>query len=84
MIPAVESAYKVDSSRDSRAIAGLSMGGAESLFTGLNRLDKFSWVSAFSAGGLGDDLRRQFSSTRAKPPTSNSICCGLPAEPKIA
>jgi enterochelin esterase-like enzyme len=60
VIPAVERAYKVDSSRDSRAIAGLSMGGAESLFTGLNRLDKFSWVSAFSAGGLGDDLAASF------------------------
>jgi enterochelin esterase family protein len=60
VIPAVERAYKVDSSRDSRAIAGLSMGGAESLFTGLNRLDKFSWVLAFSAGGLGDDLTASF------------------------
>jgi enterochelin esterase-like enzyme len=60
VIPAVERAYKVDSSRDSRAIAGLSMGGAESLFTGLNRLDKFSWVSAFSSGGLGDDIAASF------------------------
>ncbi len=60
VIPAVERAYKVDSSRDSRAIAGLSMGGAESLFTGLNRLDKFSWVSAFSSGGLGEDFAANF------------------------
>jgi enterochelin esterase family protein len=60
VIPAVESSYKVDSSRDARAIAGLSMGGAESLFTGLNRLDKFSWVSAFSSGGLGDDFAASF------------------------
>jgi enterochelin esterase-like enzyme len=60
VIPAVERAYKVDASRDSRAIAGLSMGGAESLFTGLNRLDKFSWVSAFSSGGLGEDLAGSF------------------------
>jgi enterochelin esterase-like enzyme len=60
VIPAVERAYKVDANRDSRAIAGLSMGGAESLFTGLNRLDKFSWVSAFSSGGLGEDLAASF------------------------
>lgn len=60
VIPAVESTYKVDSSRDARAIAGLSMGGAESLFTGLNRLDKFSWVSAFSSGGPGDDFAASF------------------------
>lgn len=60
VIPAVERMYKVDSSRDARAIAGLSMGGSESLLTGLNRLDKFSWVGAFSSGGLSDDLAADF------------------------
>jgi enterochelin esterase family protein len=60
VMPAVEKTYKVDTSRDARAIAGLSMGGAESLLTGLNRLDKFSYVGAFSAGGLGDDFATQF------------------------
>jgi enterochelin esterase family protein len=55
VIPQVERTYKVDRSRDARAIAGLSMGGAESLLTGLQHLDLFSWVGAFSAGGLGDD-----------------------------
>ena len=55
VIPMVEKTYKVDRSRDARAIAGLSMGGAESLLTGLGRLDLFSWVGSFSAGGLGDD-----------------------------
>ena len=60
VMPQVESAYKVDSNRDSRAIAGLSMGGAESLLTGLNRLDKFSWVASFSAGGLNADFAQAF------------------------
>jgi enterochelin esterase family protein len=60
VIPAVDRAYKTDPSRDSRAIAGLSMGGAESLLTGLNRPDKFSWVGAFSAGGLSDDFAADF------------------------
>ena len=60
VIPSVERMYKADSSREARAIAGLSMGGAESLLTGLNRLDKFSWVGAFSSGGLGDDLAAAF------------------------
>jgi enterochelin esterase family protein len=60
VIPAVERSYKVDPNRASRAIAGLSMGGAESLLTGLNRLDQFSWVGAFSAGGLGDDFSAAF------------------------
>lgn len=60
VIPQVERRYKVDSNRDARAIVGLSMGGAESLLTGLNRLDKFSWVGAFSAGGLSDNFAADF------------------------
>lgn len=63
VIPAVERSYRVDTDRSSRAIAGLSMGGAESLLTGLNRLDKFSWVGAFSAGGVGDDFAAAFPQT---------------------
>src|SRR5262249_20113012 len=60
VIPAVERAYKVDSNREARAMAGLSMGGAESLYTGLNRLDKFSWVGAFSSGGLSEEFAANF------------------------
>lgn len=60
IVPRVEKTYKVDSNRNSRAIAGLSMGGAESLLTGLNHLDKFAWVGAFSAGGLGNDPASAF------------------------
>ena len=60
VIPMIEKMYRVQADRDSRAIAGLSMGGAESLLTGLNRLDEFSWVGAFSAGGLGEDFSSDF------------------------
>ncbi len=60
VIPAVDRAYRTDPSRDARAIAGLSMGGSESLLTGLNRPDKFSWVAGFSTGGLGDDFAADF------------------------
>jgi enterochelin esterase-like enzyme len=70
VIPLVERTYKVESNREARAIAGLSMGGAESLLTGVNRLDLFSWVGAFSSGGLGVDYAAAFpqlsSSTNAK------------------
>lgn len=60
VIPMVEKAYKVQANRDSRAIAGLSMGGAESLLTGLNRIDLFGWVGSFSAGGLSNDFAADF------------------------
>jgi enterochelin esterase family protein len=65
VIPQVESAYHVIANRNSRAIAGLSMGGAESLLTGLNHLDGFAWVGSFSAGGLQEDFSAQFPSLDA-------------------
>jgi len=60
VIPQVESTYHVIRNRNSRAIAGLSMGGAESLLTGLNHLDEFAWIGAFSSGGLQEDFSVQF------------------------
>ncbi len=49
VIPFVESAYRVKPGRESRAIAGLSNGGGQSLWAGLRHLDRFGWVGAFSA-----------------------------------
>jgi enterochelin esterase-like enzyme len=60
VIPQVEADYRVIKKRNSRAIAGLSMGGAESLLTGLNHLNEFSWIGSFSAGGFGKDFNRDF------------------------
>ena len=60
VIPQVEKEYRVEKRRDMRAIAGLSMGGAESLYTGLNHLDKFAYVASFSAGGMGEDYEVLF------------------------
>jgi len=66
VMPMVESAYPVSRKREDRAIAGLSMGGSESLLTGLNNIDKFAYVGAFSAGGLYDDYASQFPTLDAK------------------
>lgn len=49
LIPYIEEKYPVISNRESRAIAGLSMGGGQSLNFGLGNLDEFAWVGAFSA-----------------------------------
>jgi enterochelin esterase-like enzyme len=62
VMPQVEQAYRVSQDRNDRAIAGLSMGGAESLYVGLNHLDHFAWVGSFSAGGLGADYSAEFPS----------------------
>jgi enterochelin esterase family protein len=48
VMPAVERAYNVSRNREERAIAGLSMGGAETLYTALNHLDRFAWIGSFS------------------------------------
>jgi enterochelin esterase family protein len=66
VLPQVEKSYRVSRDRKMRAIAGLSMGGAESLHTGLNSLDRFAWIGAFSSGGLGDDFSATFPSLDAK------------------
>ena len=48
VMPRVEKAYNVSRDRNQRAIAGLSMGGAEAIYTGLNNMDRFAWVASFS------------------------------------
>ncbi len=60
VIPAVEKEYRAIKDRNARAIAGLSMGGAESLFTGLNAIDKFAYVGGFSSGGLSNEYAKTF------------------------
>jgi enterochelin esterase family protein len=42
------------------------MGGSESLLTGLNNLDKFAWVGAFSSGGITEDFSKEFPGLDAK------------------
>ncbi|MBS0266452.1 MAG: esterase [Planctomycetes bacterium] len=49
LIPAIESRYSVQGTRDRRALAGLSMGGGQSLNFGLTHLDTFAWVGGFSS-----------------------------------
>lgn len=49
LIPFVEKKYSVLKDREHRALAGLSMGGGQSLNFGLGNLDKFAWVGGFSS-----------------------------------
>jgi len=48
VMPTVEKTYNVSHNREDRAIAGLSMGGAETLYSALNHLDTFAWMGSFS------------------------------------
>ena len=49
LIPYIEKHYPVYTDREHRAIAGLSMGGGQSLNFGLGNLDKFAWIGGFSS-----------------------------------
>lgn len=49
LIPFIESKYPALKDREHRAIAGLSMGGGQSLNFGLGNLDQFAWVGGFSS-----------------------------------
>ncbi len=49
VIPAIESRYSTHTNRESRALAGLSMGGGQSLNFGLTHLDTFAWIGGFSS-----------------------------------
>jgi enterochelin esterase-like enzyme len=49
LIPHIESRYSVEADRERRALAGLSMGGGQSLNFGLANLATFAWVGGFSS-----------------------------------
>lgn len=49
LIPFIEKKYNVLKDSEHRAIAGLSMGGGQSLNFGLGNLDKFAWIGGFSS-----------------------------------
>ena len=50
LIPFIDRTYRTLGDRDHRAIAGLSVGGAQTMYTAFNNLDLFAWVGAFSGG----------------------------------
>ena len=78
-MPLVERAYHVAREPAQRAIAGLSMGGGQSLTIGLSHLDRFAWVGAFSASAPEETVASAF---LANPAAANAklrllwLACG--------
>jgi len=60
IVPFVESSYRAATTADKRAIVGLSMGGGQSLTTGLSHLDTFDWIGGFSSAPPEGDLEKTF------------------------
>lgn len=50
IMPYTESHYRVLTDRAHRAMAGLSMGGMQTLNIGMSHLDKFAYIGVFSSG----------------------------------
>jgi enterochelin esterase-like enzyme len=52
IIPFVEKTYRAETDAKNRALAGLSMGGLQTLYVGLNNTDTFSALGVFSSGWI--------------------------------
>jgi len=52
IIPFVEKNYRAESDSKSRALAGLSMGGIQTLYAGINNTNLFSYLGVFSSGWI--------------------------------
>jgi len=50
LVPFIDARYRTKADRDDRAIAGLSMGGGQTLYAAFNFIDKFAYVGTFSGG----------------------------------
>ncbi|HEV3196877.1 MAG TPA: alpha/beta hydrolase-fold protein [Bryobacteraceae bacterium] len=57
LIPMIDATYRTLTDRDHRAMAGLSMGGMQTLQITLAHLDRFAWIGAFSAPIRGFDVK---------------------------
>jgi enterochelin esterase-like enzyme len=75
LIPHIDSYYRVKPGRENRAMAGLSLGGFQTLIIGLNHPELFSSYGFFSAaiiGGLLDDPKTAFNGIFADAASFNS------------
>ncbi len=69
VLPYAEKNYRVAPTAANRAIAGLSMGGAETIRVGLQHFDKFAWIGVFSMGpqpGMNGPFTEEFEQHNAK------------------
>jgi enterochelin esterase-like enzyme len=66
VMPQIEASYHVSKKREDRAIAGLSMGGHESLVIGLTHPELFAWIGTFSAGLNANSIAQLPTSTPQK------------------
>ncbi len=74
LIPFIDATFRTLSDRDHRAMAGLSMGGGQTLQITTRNLDKFSYIGAFSGAGriaADADLKSIYNDAFADPDSFN-------------
>jgi enterochelin esterase-like enzyme len=71
LFPFVEGNYRVIPEKDSRAIAGFSGGGGETLYLGLNNPELFGWVCGFAPGMLKEEFEINNAITFENPSITN-------------
>lgn len=85
VVPAVEHEYNIAHGRENHAIAGLSMGGLESLTIGINHADEFAWVGGFSAAIQHEHFDEHMPDAKsARDLRLLWVACGTGDEPHIA
>jgi len=71
LIPYIDEHFRTIADRDHRALAGLSMGGAQALRIGLNHLDQFAYLAAFSPAIAITDTTKDYDGALADPAKIN-------------
>ena len=82
VIPFAEKMYRISARADDRAIAGLSMGGNQTLQVGLTHLDTFHYIGAFSPVVMNQSVEQDYKAALSDPAATNKklklfyIYCG--------
>jgi enterochelin esterase-like enzyme len=71
LIPTIDAHYRTLADRDNRAMAGLSMGGGQTLQIASKHMDKFAWIGSFSAPMRNFDPKTSMNGVLADPPAFN-------------
>ena len=83
IMPHVKAHYRVKSDRDERAIAGLSMGGSQTLDIAFRHLGQFAYIGVFSSGAsLGGGARAAAPAAPGAPPAGAAPTATAPAPPR--
>jgi enterochelin esterase family protein len=71
LIPYIDAKFRTIPDRDHRALAGLSMGGAQAIRIGLNHLDEFAYIGAFSPAIEISDMSKDYDGILSNPSRIN-------------